>query len=376
MVEVILRTLAVVVSLMWSSSVGALEPPKGWAATATRIVATLEGGRTVHWANVTSDFDCQGLSLGILQWTVGTGSLRRMLDRVPPVELEQIVREIFAEDAPQFVAIIGADTGLALKAARDWQLPNFTPVENAKCREKGQRSGARLKDPRLREKLGRFLINETVLAAQRQQLNQDVLCAYELAIVWRVAVERHPGRDRNFVPCSGAPLKVTAEPSFQEFLFFLDLKTQNGGRLIKDLIELAASLSDISGQDDRDLLNHNFMMATSWMSACWEWAHALPCRRHFNRADWRDAKVNTQSWRRMTKGSQVESNRLKLFVLAFVRSTLAKRQWSVNVMNRKGTIVFGLGCVNGMTIDLRDLVPELEAPFSGIRNGCILKSNQ
>ncbi len=72
---------------------------------ALRITSTFETGRLLGLGGLTGNFDGQGLSFGLLQWNIGTGSLQpllRELDARAPARFAAL----FGPDAPRFRAIL------------------------------------------------------------------------------------------------------------------------------------------------------------------------------------------------------------------------------------------------------------------------------
>src|SRR5712691_3404509 len=53
-------------------------PSQDWISTALRITGGFEVS-TDPWAGVSGDFDHMGISVGVLQWNIGMGSLQPMV---------------------------------------------------------------------------------------------------------------------------------------------------------------------------------------------------------------------------------------------------------------------------------------------------------
>jgi hypothetical protein len=68
---------------------------------ALRITTTFETGRPLNFSGLTGNFDGQGVSLGLLQWNFGTGSLQPLLRRFA-TESSARFDEIFGPDAARF----------------------------------------------------------------------------------------------------------------------------------------------------------------------------------------------------------------------------------------------------------------------------------
>jgi hypothetical protein len=68
---------------------------------ALRITTTWEGGRPLRFDSLSGDFDGMGLSFGLLQWNIGSGSLQPLLSEFV-AQAPQAVDEIFGSDAASF----------------------------------------------------------------------------------------------------------------------------------------------------------------------------------------------------------------------------------------------------------------------------------
>ena len=72
---------------------------------ALRITTMFETGRPLNFGGLTGNFDNQGLSFGLLQWNIGTGSLQPLL-REFATRFPGKVQAIFGPDAPRFFDIL------------------------------------------------------------------------------------------------------------------------------------------------------------------------------------------------------------------------------------------------------------------------------
>jgi len=70
-----------------------------------QITSTLETGRRGGFFGLTGNFDGQGLSFGLVNWTIGTGSLQPLLREFAAKEPARW-RRIFGSDAASFLALI------------------------------------------------------------------------------------------------------------------------------------------------------------------------------------------------------------------------------------------------------------------------------
>ena len=120
------------------------------------------------------------------------------------------------------------------------------------------------------------------------------------------------------------------QPTLQEFCWFFDLRTQNGG--LKgispvDVQEFIAAAGLDRGDD----------LVCDWLEA----------RTEADRG-FRDSTKNVQLWR-----NAMPDAHLMLFVARYLRSQKASLPWRADVLNRKGTIALGLGWVHGEKHELQ-----------------------
>lgn len=74
---------------------------------AVRITSTFETGRPGGFGGLSGNFDKQGLSFGLMNWTIGTGSLIPLLKKFITEHTERY-RQIFGSDAARFQAMVFA----------------------------------------------------------------------------------------------------------------------------------------------------------------------------------------------------------------------------------------------------------------------------
>jgi hypothetical protein len=157
-----------------------------WKKTALQVTGHFEDASD-PWAAVSGDFDGEGISVGVLQWNIGQGSLQPLVN--------PIGRAVVVAAMPIYGAALcdacAAPIPQGLEIVRSWQ--------------QGQ---ALL--PQARAEL-------QLLARTAAFINQQVAAASHVADrAWTMAVD-------------WAQATRNAQPSLREFCWFFDITTQNGG---------------------------------------------------------------------------------------------------------------------------------------------------
>jgi hypothetical protein len=157
-----------------------------WIECALRITGHFEDSSD-PLAAVSGDFDNQGLSLGVLQWNIGSGSL------------QPIVKSVGRDSVVAAMPTFGRELWTACT----------TPIPQGLTLVRGWQSNARVRPPVLTE-LKTLLRSASCVACQVDAARDVAQRAHARAAGWF-------GR----------------EPTLPEFSWFFDLFTQNGG--LKDV---------------------------------------------------------------------------------------------------------------------------------------------
>jgi peptidoglycan hydrolase-like protein with peptidoglycan-binding domain len=88
--------------------------------------------KTLSFRGLTGDFDGCGLSFGLLQWNIGTGSLQPLLQDIAH-EYPQLFKQIFGPDAEQMQQLLGQSRDQQLKWARS--INDYSNRNNPRVRE-------------------------------------------------------------------------------------------------------------------------------------------------------------------------------------------------------------------------------------------------
>lgn len=95
---------------------------------AVKIASTFETGRPGSFHGLTGNFDGQGLSFGLVNWTIGTGSLQPLL-RDFAREQPARWRAAFGPDADRFLAVIAPEGPAAVKEQLGFAREEMNEVE-------------------------------------------------------------------------------------------------------------------------------------------------------------------------------------------------------------------------------------------------------
>ncbi len=101
---------------------------------AVEITSTFETGKRGSFYGLSGNFDGQGLSFGLVNWTIGTGSLQPLL-RVFATEHPQRWNAVFSSDAARFRALMTPEGDAARKEQHRFAVKemNASSVRNGKC---------------------------------------------------------------------------------------------------------------------------------------------------------------------------------------------------------------------------------------------------
>ena len=265
--------------------------PDDWIRTALKVTGHFEDSADPLGA-VTGDFDGMGISLGVLQWNIGSQSLQSMVTAIGRDE----VRQLMPEFGDQLWDACNSDVPRGLAICRGWQ------------------NGAQLKADAFRE-LKAFTRSDAFIA---QQVHRASGVAAE---AWSAA-GRYAAED----PAYGEVTKAL-------FCWFFDLFTQNGG--LKTL-----EYGDVSSFMKTNGAGGAVNVVCDWLAS-----------RPKGMAGYRDSNDNAALWRAGTPESSTS-----LLVLSYLRSQLSRAEYKADVMNRKGTVAVQQGWVHREKHDLRPLL--------------------
>jgi len=323
--------------LVLGPSIAGAQPklPQPWIEAISEISGSFESGGTdknEKFSAVTGDFDCQGLSLGYLNWPLGTGSFFELLQDIEASEIETISAELMPTHGDEWAKMIslGKDGKIseAVSQARGWQTPKYSA---GACNDH-KRNGVRFADKMLVKEIKAFLLHDTIRDAQIAGLQAIAGQAYDKALKW-AELQRGDG----------------AAPQFNEFAVFFDLRTQNGLKYADSLMALVSE----TNESYRWKRTYN-RAATSWIQVEWDQVHP----KHVE-----DGKQNAEHWRKAFDRGEVSTSDNQLLLLIAMRGMLAKQPYTTDTMNRKGVMAIGFGWAHTHFFDHRKTYKKMDALF-------------
>lgn len=267
------------------------EAPRDWVETALKVTGHFEDSEDPLGA-VSGDFDGMGISLGVLQWNIGSNSLQPM---VVPLGLAAVLETmpVYGRDLWN-ACTSNVQQGLAI--CRSWQ------------------TGATLRKPVLAE-LKAFTRSHRFVDRQVSRASQVASGAFHAATTY-----------------------AAADPAYQQvskalFCWFFDVFTQNGG------------LKGLGYPEVKGFIAANGVETADDVICDW-----LATRANAS-AGYRDSRQNSALWR-----DKVPREKLSLLVLSYLRSQLSRLEYRGDVLNRKASIAIGRGWVHRELHDLRALL--------------------
>lgn len=283
-------------------------PPDAWRKPAADMVAWFETSG-VGYGMVTPDFDCQGLSAGVLQWNVGKGSLWDKL-------LSQVPIKTFAVSMPTY----GTDFRAALansKVERLEYVRAFQTFANDKsCNGNVRKAAWSTEGLVFAKEVSALLKSASVVALQRSALDNKLDGGWQYATWWAEA-KRGAG----------------ATPTYFEFATFTDTLNFNG--IWKE--QANASLVEKFRKDRTN--DEVFQEILDYLAAAPEGQYQRT-----------EARKNATLW----KGEALDDEKIDLLVFAYLVATHLTKDHAVpfklNTISRRGAILFGGGWVNGENV--------------------------
>ena len=255
--------------------------PADWVKAALKVTGHFEDSADPLGA-VTGDFDGMGVSLGVLQWNIGSYSLQPMVAAVGKAHVLAVMPTYGAE----FWRACNSNVATGLDICRGWQ------------------SNATLNSA-ARKELKAFTSSQPFVDQQVAKAGTVAQSAY-------AAAEKFAAADPGYAAIT-KPL----------FCWFFDLYTQNGGTKGLGYADVAAFIAS-NGKDGSD------DVICAWLAS-----------RPQLMAGYRDAHLNADLWR-----NKVPDDRLSLFVFSYLRSQLSRPAYRADTMNRKATIAVQKGWVH------------------------------
>jgi len=325
--------------------------PAEWLTTAVAITTFMETGRPADYSAIADNADKQGMSVGILQWNFGQGTIAKIVGgtaNVDAVALETM--PVFGKD---FVAQAKKSGGekIAREAATKW-------VADAQAAN-GQALYAEVR---------KFLADPAVKASQDNAAKAEGELAWKSASRWMEKVRNG---------CT---------PQFAQFAVFFDYLNHGGPSNSIEITDVVSAYGAARKALDSDTRNrYSQFIALSEATWVMGFPHYRPCaipviarsqetgKNQFtevsNKHAW-DSQYNCAAWKQAIEGnSGANLWKNEIYILAALGSKFRPGNREI-FFNRKGTIALGYGVFNGSVCDFGPLYKDREerkpASFSEI----------
>jgi len=270
-----------------------------WITTASDVTGHFENAGD-PFAGVSGNFDGQGVSLGVLQWNIGQGSL-------PPLVKEggeALVHSCMPNFGADFWKACNVSIPDGLTIVDSWQSSNRLPAE--------------------------------ATTELRAYMGSPEMRAIQLKTIRATADRAH-----RMATTEWCTPRATGQPTLKEFCWFFDIVTQNG------------DLKGVRFSDVRTFTEgHPGGGAVEFICDWLKNVEAPP-----KIAD--DCAKNASAWPAILAAEDRD-----LFVLSHLRTLRSKEAFWGVVMNRKGTLTVGRGRVNQEDFDLRSIFNRPPSPSS------------
>ena len=241
------------------------------------------------WANITGNFDDAGLTCGMLGKTFGDGDqqecVHRFLKQFGPGELLKLMPKTGAE----YIRLCALPRSQGVPLISRWSLNGRS---------------ANVLQPYLSE-LRSFWKSPPMISIQfKSALAREGKAAADNTAAWGLS------------------------DSLRAFCFFFDIATQGGG------------LKGLGPENVHDYFQQHGGSAGACLAACAACENA-----ETSLANSADAHRNAKLWRTLVDAADEVSR--QLFTLGWLRSLLARPRFVFTSINRRGTLAFAQGFVNG-----------------------------
>lgn len=308
-----------------------------WKAIADPIIQRFEGADfgagEPNFGLVSSDFDCQGLSLGAKQHPFANGGINEVTRRIDDADLAQIISETMPRNGAVLLqAMREARAGKTVQARRTTlRLQNTVRLASSApggC--SGGVKGVSLKAG-VEGEIRAFLTHPKILAIQSEIANRLSNDALQLAACWSKTVN---GADR---------------PTFDQYLFFYDFIVQNGRGWLTELFQIVrrVKFGTQYGATPEKEIEKKVIYLRQWLETEWRIA-ATP-------KYYADSKYNAEVIRDAHAAGSLNADLLRLLYVKYYRSTLGNNLYSLPSMNRSVVILLGRGRVNVTQHDIQAL---------------------
>ena len=278
-------------------------PPQEWKVPALKVVAWFET-KSDRWDVVTPDFDCNGISAGILQWNVGKGLLTKLLNRFPA----QTVDHFMPTYGKELIKNLNISTKHGLQYVQKFQKYKNPQTCNGNKRGASWTTAGKL----LHDELSALLGSNEGPAIQIAFADDTANLTWRFAQEWSLAA------------------RGNLSPTYTEFLFFYDTINFNG--TFWECVATYKKVSELRAKGNQkafeDVISYLKKERSQPYYQTW------------------DADQNVTIW----GSKQVNDDQIVLLLHGYIVAQNIKKKSAIpfrlNVISRRGTIVFQDGFVN------------------------------
>jgi hypothetical protein len=305
------------------------DAPAKWKPTAIKIVGAYEGK---GYSQVTADTDCQGLSLGIEQHTVQSGSLLNIINAMPSPAFVESVERHLVTSKDVFLAVIELLRNGERTKARRKSLELQDVETSAKCE-----GGLRGKTVKLNAKkeLEAWLASPPVQAAQNHAADEKLELSFRITECFLRDTEEQ------------APLH------FGQFLFIYGWIVQGGSGSLRDKkLQMATTrvkeYKDYAATKEENIRRKVDYLA-DWLAVRWSNTE--------RQSYFADAEKTSKHLRGLAR--KLSSADIHLLFMRQVRASTGNTPYQLTFMNRGVIDLTGRGWVNGTSFDHRNTFIEM-----------------
>lgn len=311
--------------------------PDPWLNTAVAITTFTETGKPADYSAIADNTDKQGMSIGILQWNFGQGTIAKIVDGTQNVDA--VALETMPTFGKKFIAEAKKSGGSRVErqAATAW-------IADAQTSDKEA----------LYAELRKFLAHPAVKKSQDNAARAEGEKAWKHASSWMEKV------------------RTGCTPQFAQFAVFFDYLNHGGESNSIEITDVVEAYGDARGKNINSADRNKYSQFIAFGEATWVmgFPHYRPCTipsieraketgkneitQVSNKHAW-DSQYNCAIWRDMIKlntGDDLWKN--EIYFLAALGAKFRPGNREI-FFNRKGTIALGRGVINGSMCDFRQL---------------------
>ncbi|MDP3493342.1 MAG: hypothetical protein Q8R82_09505 [Hyphomonadaceae bacterium] len=316
--------------------------PEPWLNTAVAITTFTETGKPADYSAIADNADEQGMSIGILQWNFGQGTIAKIVNGTQNVDA--VALETMPTFGKKFVAEAKRSGGSKSErdAATAW-------VAGAQTSDKAT----------LHAELRKFLAHPAVQKSQDNAARAEGEEAWKRASAWMEKV------------------RTGCTPQFAQFAVFFDYLNHGGKGNSIEITDVVAAYGEARGKNIDSATRNKYSQFIAFGEATWVmgFPHYRPCTIPSiersqendknevtdvsNKHAW-DSQYNCAIWSDMIKfntGENLWKNEIYFLAAQGARFRPGYREI---FFNRKGTIALGRGVINGSMCDFRPLYIDRE----------------